>query len=68
MSILRETLTLLRNLPDLIADWCDRTVMDVHRMTDLGEPGAPEPWCLRCNAVWPCTPFVEASDRKATRR
>lgn len=67
MSILRDTLIILRDLPNLIAGWCDRTVMDANRMTDVGEPGTPEPWCLRCAEAWPCDEYGAASDRVVDR-
>lgn len=69
MNILRDTLALWRNLPDALARWCDRTVMQVHRPemvpTDdtANWPNGVMPWCLRCGVAWPCEPFAQASDR-----
>lgn len=54
-------------VPTRIADWCDRKTMEVHRMVDVGDPVAPEPWCLQCSAPWPCDPFAEASERLMRR-
>jgi hypothetical protein len=37
-------------------------LMQWHRPEDVGEPGAPRPYCLWCKTDWPCDEFVRLSD------
>lgn len=63
MALLREASGLVRNMPALVARRAGRTVAESHRMVDVGERRAPEPWCVRCDVAWPCDEFVLVSDR-----
>lgn len=69
--LLRDVWALVRDLPDALARWLDRQTAWAHEpemvpADDLAVwPNGEEPWCLRCDAEWPCDVFVRVSDRLA---
>jgi hypothetical protein len=50
----REVAAILREkwntLPERMNLWARR----MHAPIDVGEPGKPHPYCLRCRTDWPC--------------
>lgn len=71
-ALTRDAVVLMRRLPVLVADWCDRQVMDAHHpeMVPADPPVWPNgemPWCLRCDTSWPCDPHVRAYERLTAR-
>lgn len=76
-AFLRDYWSLLRHWPDRLADrlddWCDRQVMAMHppEMIPADDPGfwpnGERPWCLRCDAAWPCDPYSQADERLTAR-
>lgn len=73
MILLREVWALVRDLPDAVARWCDRTETEEHQpqpvpADDVAEwPNGEMPWCLRCDVAWPCRVVLDADDRLTTR-
>jgi hypothetical protein len=74
MALFRDLWLLVRDLPALIADRCDRTVRDAHLPVraptdDVARwPHGWLPWCVRCRVAWPCEPFVRITDRLGQRQ
>lgn len=39
-------------------------LLQAHAPEDVGEPGTPRPYCLRCRSDWPCDAFTRISDAR----
>jgi hypothetical protein len=50
-------------LPERMNLWVRR----MHAPVDVGEPGKPHPYCLRCRTDWPCPEEIRLAGEQENR-
>ena len=69
MNIWRQFASVFADLraamrPEEIAGKIYRRLIQMHLPEDVGDPGAPRPYCLWCKTDWPCKSFSRLLDAK----